>query len=94
MAQGQKATVEAECSSCSGTGVYRGFAEPKGVGVVCLNCDGEGKRTIEYKLFTGRKRCDGVQEVRRSAGSFIATGVGPAGESVTYEEFLAGTMPS
>lgn len=86
-------SVEAECGSCDGTGIYRGFAEPKGVGVVCLNCDGTGRKVIKYKPFGGRRTRDDVKTVRRSAGSFIATGVGPTGGSVTYEEFLSGKMP-
>ena len=80
-----KQSVKAECSSCSGTGVYVGFAEPKGTAVVCLNCDGTGERTIEYNSFTGLKRREGVHTVSRSKGSFIATGVGAYGSSVSYE---------
>ncbi len=85
--------VEAECSSCRGTGIYRGFAEPQGVGVVCLNCDGTGCRSIEYTPFTGLKRRDDVRTVQRSRGSLIFAGVGPTGGSVTYEEFLRGKKP-
>lgn len=85
--------VKAECSSCGGTGVYCGFAEPKGTGVVCLNCDGTGCSTIKYKPFTGLKRRTGVEKVMLSRGTFIMTGVGPAGSSVTYEEFMSGKRP-
>jgi hypothetical protein len=86
-------TIEIECPSCQGTGVYRGFAEPQGVAVVCLHCEGTGKETITYKPFTGRKRRDGIHTVRLSAGTLLVTGVGPRGGSVTYEEFLAGKVP-
>ena len=82
-----------QCDSCSGTGVYSGFAEPRGVGVVCLNCNGSGKTTLEYTEYEGRKRRSGINTVRRSAGSFLGTGVGPTGGSVTYAEFLDGKMP-
>lgn len=85
--------VKAECASCDGTGVYKGFAEPKGVGVVCLTCGGSGCDTIKYKPFTERKHKAGIQTVRRSRGSFIGTGVGPTGGEVTYEQFLKGKMP-
>lgn len=85
--------IETECSSCSGTGVYRGFAEPPGVAVVCLNCSGTGKRELEYTPFTGLKRRDGVKTVQRSRGSLIIAGVGPHGGSITYEEFLKGKRP-
>lgn len=89
----QSLTIDVECGSCGGTGVYRGFAEPKGVGVVCLTCKGSGKVTLTYKPFTGRKRCDNIQTIRLSAGSFIGTGVGPTGGSVSYQDFLSGKMP-
>lgn len=88
-----KQKVEAECSSCRGTGIYRGFAEPQGVGVVCLDCDGTGCRAIEYTPFTGLKRRDDVRTVQRSRGSLIFAGVGPTGNSVSYEEFLRGKKP-
>jgi hypothetical protein len=85
--------VQAECRSCDGTGVYCGFAEPKGTGVVCLECRGSGCKTISYTPFAGRKRRQGVKTVSVSRGAFIATGVGAAGESISYEEFLEGKMP-
>lgn len=88
-----KQTVQAKCTSCEGTGIYCGFAEPKGVGVVCLSCDGSGCKTIEYEPFNGRVRRNTVHTVRQSRGTFIATGVGPAGGSVTYEEFWNGKRP-
>lgn len=85
--------VETECSSCQGTGIYRGFAEPQGVGVLCLNCDGSGCRTMEYTPFTGLKKRNDVRTVQRSRGSLIFAGVGPTGSSITYEEFLRGKKP-
>lgn len=88
-----KQSVKAECSSCGGTGVYVGFAEAKGTGVVCLNCDGTGERTIEYTPFTGLKKREGVATVSRSKGTFIAAGVGAYGASVSYEDFLKGKRP-
>lgn len=86
-------TVDAECSACRGSGVYRGFAEPQGVGVVCLQCDGSGCKKLSFEPFSGRKRRDDVRTVQLSRGSFIGTGVGPAGHSITYEEFLSGKRP-
>jgi hypothetical protein len=85
-------TVKAECSACSGSGIYRGMAEPVGMGVVRLRCDGSGCANLNYTPFSGRKRRDGIQEVRRSKGSFIM-GCGPTGDSVAYADFLAGIMP-
>lgn len=89
----EQVTVEAECTACGGTGVYHGFAEPEGVGVVCLKCDGTGKMELKYTPFTGRKQRSGINTVMRSRGSLIVTGVGPTGGQVSYKEFLEGKMP-
>jgi hypothetical protein len=87
-------TVKAECRSCDGTGLYVGFAEPKGTAVVCLTCDGTGCEEIRYAPFTKRKSKRGIQRVQRARGTFLATGVGPDGkEYVTYAEFQKGKMP-
>jgi len=87
------AEIKAVCDACGGTGIYCGMCEPKGTGVVCFRCDGTGCRKIKYTPFKKRTRRRGVQEVKRSRGTFIATGVGPTGGSVTYREFLDGKMP-
>ena len=46
-----------ECKSCSGTGLYIGFAEKEGASVICNQCKGTGKQHqyFEYTEFTGRK---------------------------------------
>ena len=88
-----KTTIKIECSSCSGTGLYRGFAEPPGVAVICLNCNGTGSSEFAYTPFSGRKTRHDIKTVQRSRGSFIATGVGPGGNSITYQEFLQGKSP-
>lgn len=87
-------TVKAECSACGGTGVYSGMCEPEGTAVVCIRCNGTGCEEIRYRPFEQRKMRRGIHTVRRSRGAFIATGVGPAGKSVTYAQFQAGQMPS
>lgn len=69
------------------------MAEPEGVAVVCLNCNGSGCEKLEYTPFTGRVEREGVRTVRRSKGSFIGTGVGPTGDSITYDEFRRGRLP-
>jgi hypothetical protein len=86
-------TIEIECTACGGTGIYHGFAEPPGVGVICLGCNGTGKEKLKYTPFTGRKVRKGIKTVQRSRGNFIPTGIGPAGRSITYEQFLKGKMP-
>jgi hypothetical protein len=47
-------TIEIECSSCGGTGLYIGFAESEGAAVVCKMCDGTGKTLMSYKPFVKR----------------------------------------
>lgn len=86
-------SIEVQCGSCSGTGLYRGFAEPQGVAVVCLQCDGTGKGTIRYTPFTGQIRRNDVKTVQLSRGTFLATGIGPGGSSISYEEFMRGQRP-
>lgn len=88
-----KKTIEIECQSCGGTGLYSGFAEPKGVAVVCVTCAGTGKSTFTYEPFERRKGREGIHTVRLSRGSFIATGVGPTGGSISYEAFQNGKFP-
>lgn len=86
--------IKAQCEACNGTGIYVGFAEAKGEGVICLLCHGTGRVFLEYIPFTGRKTRKGITIVRLSRGSFIATGVGPTGNGVSYREWLEGKNPS
>jgi len=48
-------TIDMECRSCEGTGLYSGMCEPKGVAVVCHTCNGSGCEKLSYKPFIGRK---------------------------------------
>jgi DnaJ-class molecular chaperone len=68
--------VDTECASCNGTGLYSGCAEPKGVAVVCYECNGTGKKRIHFTPFTKRNNRTDINTVRMSSGE------------VTYEEFL------
>lgn len=88
-----KQVVKVECGACGATGIYCGFAEPKGEGVVCRVCKGTGCREISYTPFNDRRRRDGVKKVSRSKGSSVGTGIGPTGTSISYEEFWNGKMP-
>lgn len=76
-------TIETECKDCGATGVYHGYAEPEGVGVICYKCDGTGKIDLTYIPFTGRKKRSDIRNVIRHSPN-----------EVTYEEFLRGRMPS
>lgn len=78
-----------ECTDCNGTGLYSGFAEARGTAVVCLRCNGQGWETSSFRKFEGRKRRKGIKSISTSRGTFIATGVGAVGKSMTYAEFEA-----
>lgn len=89
--------ARAECSPCRATGLYRGFAEPAGVAVVCLACGGSGARDVEpgretYRPFAGRRDRDDVRYVRRSRGAFVLS-CGPVGQAISYADFRAGKLP-
>jgi hypothetical protein len=85
-------TIKQQCRSCDGTGLYSGFAEPKGTAVICLDCDGKGWNNYSYKEFAGRKHKPGIKTVSLSRGRFIVTGVGPSEfkeDIMTYAQFEA-----
>ena len=82
----QLVIIEVECSACEGTGIYRGFREPPGVGIICIYCNGEGKRQISHTPFSGRKIRTDITEVRNRNDS-------SAEKTMTYQEFLAGIRP-
>jgi hypothetical protein len=87
-------TILAQCQSCGGTGLYRGFAEKPGEPVVCLECSGTGAKKLNYIPFAGRVHMDGVKCVRASRGSFVAGGIGGrSGTEMTYQEFLQKYTP-
>lgn len=86
-------TIEIDCPACGGTGLYRGFAEPEGVAVVCLECRGTGAKEFSYSPFHGRRLRTDVRYVRRSRGSLVALGVGPTGDTISYDDFRHGKMP-
>lgn len=79
--------LEEECVACSGTGLYVGFTEAKGEAVVCLRCQGSGSVIHKHVPFAGRKKRRGITIIRVSAGTFVATGVGGTGKSMTYKDF-------
>lgn len=90
---GETVKIEAECDSCSGTGLYSGMCEAKGEAVVCIRCGGTGKQIVSVKTFSARHEKRGIKTVRRSRGGFIATGVGGTGRTITYAQFRKGEMP-
>jgi len=86
-------SVKAKCNACGGTGLYSGFAEPRGTAVVCNRCGGTGCATITYTPFVKRRKRTDIKTVWNSNGACIVTGVGPTGGSITYKEFSEGAMP-
>ena len=87
----QPVTVEVNCGSCGGSGVYHSYQEPEGVGVVCVTCNGSGSKTLTFTPFEGRVRLDNIRTVRITTG---ALGSGPRGTPVPYEDFFSrGIMP-
>lgn len=78
-------TIKTECESCSGTGLYCGFAEAPGEAAMCVTCGGTGCHDVQYKEWTGRRKGKrGIHIVKRAWSR---------GPGVTYEEFQAGRMP-
>lgn len=80
------------CTSCEGTGLYKGFGERDGFAVVCYRCKGTGKRheKIEYDdpLKKRKTRTDIIRVLQANPG----IGVGISKErGLTLESF--GGMP-
>jgi len=81
-------TVDTECSSCNGSGIYSGFAEQKSVAVVCYTCNGTGCAKITYKPFEKRKTKRGIVKVfEKNCG--YGLGVESLG-GLSYYEWLNG----
>lgn len=74
-----------ECQSCSGTGLYRGFAEPKGTAVVCCSCKGTGQTENGKVLFSGVKKKVGVERVYVDGGMWMFRS--DKSKTISIEEF-------
>ena len=75
-----------ECMACGGTGLYSGFAEPKGHAVVCNRCGGTGHCTYGQKPFTGRKTKRGISRVICDGGLWMTRGPNPP-QTISIAEF-------
>jgi len=82
-----KIEFDCKCEACKGTGIYVGFAERDGFGVVCGACKGTGKlhKIIEYDDFTNRGKRKGVKKIIR-ANPGITVGINPV-LGLTLESF-------
>ncbi len=83
----KKESINEQCTSCDGTGLYSGFCEGKGEAVICCYCAGQGWVRHVYTPFKGRKKKKAINKIRHSRGTFVLTGVGGYGEEMTYEDF-------
>lgn len=89
-----KFEYDAVCTSCNGTGIYVGFGEHDGAGVVCYKCKGEGSvhHVIEWDDPEGRKIRKGITRVYQCNPGFgIGQGTSEKGEVFKLEDF--GGMP-
>lgn len=97
-------TIQIECASCGGTGLYQGMCEHDGAAVECSKCGGTGAVEFSYNEFTGRKVRSGVQRVYADNGGYSISAqdtMGPHGQMIhfsqfgcSYGEWLAGTAPA
>lgn len=54
-----KKKIDVECPDCHGTGIYHGFYQQKGIGIICGGCQGTGCQRIHYIPFKSiKKRTD------------------------------------
>ncbi len=87
MADQEPVIVKINCPPCKASGTYRQSDWPTGVGVVCKGCLGNGFRA-SGTIFTERAVRADITTVHRIGVNL------PRRPFVTYEEFLAGKMPT
>ncbi len=95
---------DVECTSCGGTGLYKGMAEGLGAAVVCTTCNGTGFMHVEYnfKEVQDRKLREDVTRVYKTAGGYGIRAddfVTDAGKTIhfsqagaTYKDWLNGKL--
>lgn len=77
-----------ECPTCTGTGLYQGMCERGSLAVVCNQCDGQGFSMIQYRVFTGRTKREGVTHViARATGVALDENYVPKEWMITADEF-------
>lgn len=82
--------VDSVCTACKGTGIYVGFAEHDGAGVVCHDCKGTGcyHIKISYEPFQQRKGRKDIQQVyRTNPGIGIGLGKDREGRDLALSDF-------
>lgn len=81
----KETSINIDCSSCDGTGLYRGLWEKPDEAVVCVRCSGSGMMKLVYREFVGRKERADVAKIR--VGSGLIVDDAPKHEWFSYEEF-------
>ena len=66
-----------KCKSCKGSGIYVGFAERDGAGVVCHRCDGKGFQNMkfDYEDFEERTVRDDVEQIFPHSGYVVGPSI-------------------
>lgn len=83
-------TIDIECQSCGGTGLYIGICERDGAAVVCSACKGTGCQCFEYKPFMWRKEKRGVKRVFQSSCGICIGGNLEDFGGLSYDEWKSG----
>jgi hypothetical protein len=91
---------DVECTSCYGTGLYKGCAEKDKAAVICNICNGTGKQHIHYEFnkFEKRKINRDVERVYKTSGGYCITtkdinGIMFSKAGIEYNEWLNGKEP-
>lgn len=88
--------VKEKCQQCKGTGIYDGFGERDGCGVVCYNCKGTGCHKYEhtYEEFEEREVNSKIKHVlETNPGISVGSGNGYLLKDfggMPYKEWLNG----
>jgi len=84
--------IKQQCEICGGTGIYVGFAEKDGFGIVCHKCKGKGFYMYTYEPFLKRKIRKGIKRVLKTNPG-IGLGINDKVKEtdfggITYQEWL------
>ena len=96
-------SLNIECKSCKGTGLYKGACEKGASAVICHVCKGTGENIFMYNEFTGRKTRDDVKRVFSGSFGYLHSDEDVVIEDekvirfseggCTYEDWLRGEKP-
>ena len=90
-------TLIEECPACNSTGIYAGFGERDGAGVVCRKCGGTGYVLHSYTEFCGKIKRNDIKRVYQINPGIL---IGEGGEykledfgGIPYEQWWANGFP-